>query len=73
MVTGELVGVLNDAFLIYIHKNLLTTHGTHIITEVSGRHTTHVIILKKADRKEAKNDQNIYKNIYLFIFIYIYI
>lgn len=54
MVTGELVGVLNDAFLIYVHKNLLTTHGTYVITKVSGWHTTHVIVLKEADRKETR-------------------
>ncbi len=74
VVTGELVGVLNDAFLIYIHKNLLTTHGTHIITEVSGRHTTHVIILKKADRKDQRMTETFTRTyIYLSLYIYIYI
>lgn len=38
MVAGEAVGVLNDPFLVDIHKDLLTTDGADTVGEVLGGH-----------------------------------
>lgn len=38
VVAGEAVGVLNDAFFIDIHKDLLAADGTDAVREVLGGH-----------------------------------
>lgn len=57
-ITGQLVGIFNDPFFIYIHKNFLPTDCTDIIGQISCRYATDGVKLSRSNLQKKKKPKN---------------
>lgn len=46
MITGELVGVLDDALFLFRHQQLIAAHRAHILIEMPCGHTLRRVVLQ---------------------------
>lgn len=58
MITGQLVGIFNDPFFIYIHKKLLPADCADVIGKISCWYATDFVKLPRLSVQEEKKPKN---------------
>lgn len=57
MVTGQPVGIFDDALLTHIHQDWLATNGTDVVWQVFGRHTGCCVVLRRGSEKNQMQNR----------------
>jgi len=58
MIIGQLVGIFNDPFFIYIHKNFLPSDYADVTGQISYWYATDDVKLSRSSLQEKKKPKN---------------